>query len=197
MLCSARITGKRLAIKAHLTFLVVGLFVTLTALGDDFVRRNSLHVHSETVLAGIDVYKDTIERAIEKLGKPSRVAVTPGTVATFTVGVYEWQTRTSSLRIRAYESASKNMIVSIDVVGAHPDFGIGTTGRGLKLGDAIGDARRIYGLRPYFGTTLPDNNGIPGMFIENDFEPHLQIDFDKVGKVNHIKLTNPCVPFCF
>jgi hypothetical protein len=197
MLYSARIPGKRLTIKAPLTVLAVGLFVTLTALGDDFVRQNSLHVHSETVLAGIDVYKDTIERAIEKLGKPSRVAVTPGPDATFSVGVYEWQTRSSSLRITAYASASKNMIVSIDVVDGHPDSGIGTTGRGLKLGDAIGDARRIYGLHPYFGTTLPDSNGIPGMFIGNDFKPHLQIDFDKVGKVNHMKLTNPCVPFCF
>jgi hypothetical protein len=197
MLYSARIPGKRLAIKAPLTVLVVGLFVTLTALGDDFVRRNSLHIHSETVLAGIDVYNGTIERAIEKLGKPNHVAVSPGTDTTFSVGVYEWQTRTSSLRITAYESASTHMIMSIDVAGAHPDSGIGTTGRGLKLGDTIGDARRTYGLRPYFATTLPDNNGIPGMFIGNDFEPHLQIDFDKVGKVNHMKLTNRCVPFCF
>lgn len=197
MLYSARIPGKRLAIKDILTVLVVFLFVTLSALGGDFVRRNSLHVHSETVLAGIDVYKETIERSIEKLGKPSRIAVTPGTVATFSVGVYEWQTRTSRLRITAYESASNNMIMSIDVVGAQPDFRIGTTGRGLRLGDAIGVARRIYGLRPYVGTTLPGNNGIPGMFIGNDFEPHLQIDFDKAGKVNHMKLTNPCVPSCF
>ena len=61
----------------------------------------------------------------------------------------------------------------------------------------IGDARRIYGLRSYYGTPLPDNNGIPGMFIGNDFEPHLQIDFDKVGNVNRMKVTNPCVSFCF
>jgi hypothetical protein len=197
MLIPAKIAGKMLVTKDILILLFVSLFVTLSALGDDFVRRNSLHVHSETVLAGIDVYKDTIERAIEKIGKPSRVALTPGSLATFSVGVYEWQTRTSLLRITAYESASKNMIMSIEVVGVHPDSGIGATGRGLKLGDAIGDARRIYGLRSYYGTPLPDNNGIPGMFIGNDFEPHLQIDFDKVGNVNRMKVTNPCVSFCF
>jgi hypothetical protein len=196
MFHSAGIPGRRLAIKAPLTVLVVGLFVTATALGDDFIRRNSLHVHSETVLAGIDVHKNTIAQAIEQFGKPSRVAVTPGTDTTFPVGVYEWVTRTSSLRITVDEDAGKK-IMSIDVVGEDRTFGMGTTGRGLRLGDTIGNARRIYGLRPYFGATLPDNNGIPGMFIGNDFEPHLQIDFDKVGKVNHIKLTNPCVPFCF
>jgi hypothetical protein len=67
------------------------------------------------------------------------------------------------------------------------------TGRGLKLGATISDVRRAYSP---FGATLSENDTRAMPFLD-DFAPILQIDFDKAGKVHHMKLTNQCVPFCF
>ena len=86
-------------------------------------------------------------------------------------------------------------IISIDVVGSCPHAGIGLSGRGLKLGDSLIDARRIYLLQSYFGTTPSDTS--PGPFRWSDWAPTLQVDFDKSGKVNHMKLTWQCVQTCF
>jgi hypothetical protein len=192
---SARWAGSSTTLKALLTTFFVGMLATHAAFGGGLFPeyRNSIVVHSETVLSGIDVRNNTIQQVIEKLGEPSRVTVKPrtGRDPTFeTYEIYEWETKTCWIRLIALnESSMEPPIRSVDVWGTHRHAEIGTTGSGLKLGDLISDAGRIYGLRLYFGAALPNDRASWAAFQDYG-APSLTIDFDKDGRVNHMRLTN-------
>lgn len=175
---------------------VVSLLASSGAVSVDSLHttRRSLYIHSETMLSGIDVYKDKSERAVEKLGPPSHVTVVASTSVSPGWRVFEWEFRTCSVRLVAEDGGPRNSAIeSIDVLGFCPNPSVGMTGRGLKLGATISDARRVYSP---FGATLSENDTRAMPFLY-DFAPLLQIDFDKAGKVHHMKLTNQCVPNCF
>jgi hypothetical protein len=194
---------KNIAAKASFAVIVIGLLAIATAFGDDFLHPTgaNLQIHSETVLSGVGVYpcSGKIEDVIQKLGKPLHTTVSRSNNRTHTVfvdGTYEWQTKNWRLRIRAQDELNAAYITQVDVWGTHADAEVGTTGRGLELGDAISDARRTYGLRSYFGTTITGNNndGWAASVGPLDYAPTLTIDFDKDGKINHMRLTNTRVP---
>jgi hypothetical protein len=159
-----------------------------------------LLIHSETVVSGVDLRRDTLKQVLKKLGKPSHIEMSSPRMEwgrTVVTGIYEWQT--GKCWVRATTLSERGLdpkITSLDVWGSHPDGEIGTTGRGLKLGDAIRDVRRIYGLRLYFGVTLSEEDSC-GL----DFSPEslltLSVDFDAEGRVNHLAFapTSSCISF--
>jgi len=181
--------------RVALAALIVGTCILAmpSALGDDFLHPggNILEVHSETVLSGLDISKATIDEAIERLGRPSDVSFTPRSGTTSSTWVYEWQTKVSRLKITVVEYWITPKIMKIDVWGTAAESRVDKTGRGLRLGDTVDDARRIYRLRSYFGTTLPEPSGsfLSGLNGSN-FGPILEVNFNSDGKINHMQLTD-------
>ncbi len=185
--------------------LFASTLVASAARADDLLypRRNVLLIRSDTVLSGIDVYRETIADVIAKIGKPNAVktlrTVTEGTF-TFTERGYEWEQEDCVLRIVTTESMDGNSsgIDSVYVRGTRPCGEIGTTGRGLKLGDTMSNARRVYGLRPYFGATVPQERHLtwisPG--CSTDDRTRLQVDLDEAGKINGMRIDRS-ETFCF
>jgi hypothetical protein len=180
--------------KARCVFLFVSVLVINAAADDDFLHphQSGISIRSEKVLSGIDLQHGTIDDAIAKLGKPSAIKtvriVTEFNV-TFVERNYEWQRKGCLVRIVAGESGGRNRIESMDVRGTRPQGVMGTTGRGLKLGNSIRDARRIYNLGVYFGITQSERGSSP--FLSPNGcplapEPILKVDFDKQGRVNHM-----------
>lgn len=190
--------GNCTTIKTSLRLSVGVILATTLAFGADFLHPpHTLEIHSETVLSGIDLYNSKIDEIVEKLGKPSQVTVTARTDVSETRR-YEWQTKMCSLRLTTVELRDgRKWIESIDVLGTHPDDEVGVTGRGLKLGDVIGDLRRIYSLREYFGATLPENDSPLQVSARKLSGAILNVDFDKTGRVNHMKLAHSCMPPCW
>lgn len=170
--------------KARCVVLVVGMLV-IRAAPDDFLhqQQNTL-VLSDRVLSGVEPHYSTIEDVIAKFGKPSAVTIRLRAEGPLTVEQrnYEWQRKECQLRVVTAESYGGNVIESIDVWGTAPVGDMCTTGRGLKLGDSIRDVRRIYALRLYFGITLPERT--PPCLGE----PILEVDLNKAGKINHMKV---------
>jgi len=167
-----RKSGSRLALSV--------LLLATSVLADDFVhrRRDSLTVDNETVLSAIDLYDSKVEQVIANLGAPSRVAETAASERS-----YEWDRKTCRLKILALDNGS---ITRIDVWGTTPDSGIGTTGRGLKLGATIDDARRLYIRFP--ADSDPTLKGYSYWDCAPS-RPVLGIDFGKGGRIDHMKLT--------
>jgi hypothetical protein len=174
---------------AALILIFVALLGPLAVTGEDYPRRSGkrLYVQSEPRLAGIDIYKDNSDRAVEKLGRPSQVTLLPATSIMPAYRVFEWKANSCSVRLVSLDW--HRSIVSIDVWGDCPNSPMGVTGRGLRLGATIGRANRVYAP---FGNALSTTGA-----LFDDSAPTLQIDFDKTRKVNHLKLTNPCVPMCY
>jgi hypothetical protein len=145
-------------------------------------HKNGLSVRSETVLSGIDMRHGTIDQAIAKLGKPSRVILPKRS--------YEWDKKTCWMRIIALDDGR---IEKIDVRGTSPDSEIGATGRGLKLGASIADARHIYSPLHSRGNVPENADRIPvgPVALPPDHcrsAPTLEIDFDQQGDVDHMQL---------
>jgi len=194
---SSRRAGSSITLKTLLTAFFVGMFATHAAFGGGLFPdyRNSIIVHSETVLSGVDVRNNSIQQVIEKLGEPSHVTVKPRTERDPTFRIYEWETKTCWIRLIALNERGPQdpPIRSVDVWGTHPHAEIGRTGRGLKLGDLISDAEGIYRL-VYFGATIPNDRSSWAAFQDYGV-PSLTIDFDKDGRVNHMRLTNSLISY--
>jgi hypothetical protein len=197
MIHSARRAGSPKTLKALQTAFFVGMLATHATFGGGLFPdyRNSILVHSETVLSGIDVRINTVQQVIEKLGEPSHVTVKPRTERDPAFRIYEWETETCWIRLIALnESSMEPPIRSVDVWGTHPHAEIGTTGRGLNLGDLISNAGRIYGLRLYLGAIFINDHAFRTAY--QDYRaPSLTIDFDKDGRVNHMRLTSSLVSY--
>jgi hypothetical protein len=177
-----------------LLYALVMLAPSISFGGNLFHRQDSLVVDSENVLSGIDLYNNKIDQVIHTLGEPTRVTVSHRTEVSET-RVYEWETKACSLRLTASALTDGRLwIESVDVLGAHPDGTVGTTGRGLKLGDSIRDVRRIYGLRLYFGTTVSENKRPQFARTGPGCRPSLEIDFDEARVVKNLRLTLACGP---
>ena len=162
-----------------------------------FAHQGSVLVHSETVVSGVDIRNDNLEQVLRKLGPPDRVKMSslvesePEFVAT----TYEWDTTTLRVRIKTHNvEGLRPRIMEVEAWGTSPAGDLGTTGRGLKLGDSIKDARRIYGLRLHFGITLSDNVRC-GDYAE--YPPTLALDFDHDDRLNHMAFSfdSPCISF--
>jgi hypothetical protein len=107
------------------------------------------------------------------------------------VRTYEWIQPACDLEIVVFKSRSYSSILSGEVWGTRPAANIGITGRGLKLGDTIADARRIYGLRLYLGVTqseLPRRILLSDACESLDHRTSLEIGFDESGRVRHMRI---------
>lgn len=160
---------------------LLALFALLLAapmLADDFahLRRSTLTTYNESILSAINLPNDTVESVIANLGAPTHVTKTSSSVRS-----YEWERKTCRLKILALDSGS---IIRVDVWGTAPDSTIGATGRGLRLGATIDDARRLY---VRFAADIA-----PAKEWYWDCPPSdtkLEIDFNKNGRIDHMKLT--------
>jgi hypothetical protein len=199
---------RALALGVYVAMSNLAVLITLSAaqnfphtqrLSDELFSQapTTINISSETVVSGIDLYKDSLKRVIENLGPPTKTNISPPrselgrTVAT---GTYEWNNQATSLSLTTFEvNGSEPVITRVEVWGLRSDGEAGTTGNGLKLGDTLSDARRVYGLRLYFGITLSENENqcrpvfplAPGPM--SSFSPTLSLGFNKEGRLNHIK----------
>lgn len=176
-----------------------GLVATNTAVSSDLFNRNpnDLTIYSETTLSGVD-FTTNVKQVIERLGKPDRVKTnylkySESEPPVRSYSTYEWQTTNWRLRITTHWDSK---ISQVDVWGTQADAGIGSTGRGLKLGDTIADAQRIYRLSLYSETSFPEAN-------RQNWAPHiarsasigsfpagnsvLEIQFDSNSRVSHLR----------
>ena len=160
--------------------------------------------HPETILSGIDIYKASAQEVERKFGNP--ITIKDGQRYSNKIRTYEWQnghTRLRIVRLAEGQSSSINSgIFSIDVWGNPDPAGVGVTGEGLRLGDQLKDAKRIYGSRLKNGTpsgfgSEPLLGGFRASVMTGADSPTLEIEFDKAGRITHLKLVNPCVPFCW
>ncbi len=214
MLCLRTSTPAVLACRVSLVTLSLTVLMTLAfgqAFQDGRVHPSkgfvdpptTIQISSETVVSGIDVYKDSLKQVLEKLGKSSRTEISqPLSVLgrKVVIGTYEWAGQAAWLKLTTLQAdAVEPIITSVEVWGSRPDGEVGTTGRGLKLGDSVTDARRLYGLRLYFGVTVSENSPCrrirsldPGPM--SSFSPMLFLGFDGEQRVHHMKfvLNNHC-----
>lgn len=181
---------------------LVFVFTALPVIAQDFFRanKNIFFVKSERVLSGINPFEDSVAQVISKLGRPTRVVTVRKDFGGFPVTgcQYEWDGKTSLLRVISSDcDGSEARITQVDVWGSHPDGPIGTTGRGLKLGDLVSKARAIYGLRSYFGVTASEEYHprwtTDGCSHEGGW---LQIEFGQAERINHIGTSLP-YGFCW
>jgi hypothetical protein len=160
-----------------------------------------IYISSESVLSGIRVPKDSFQQVLKKLGKPSRTEMSSPRSEwgrTVVTGTYEWEGQAATLKLTTLQmDRVEPEITRIEVWGSRPDGEIGTTGRGLKLGDTIADARRVYGLKLYFGVTLSEKDNPCGSSLNRTSFPgyfSFTLDFDKEERVKHMAfaLDNRC-----
>ena len=171
-----------------LYFVFAVLIGTVLVQADHFPPSKVASGVPEHVLSGVNVYEDNIRGVIEHLGKPNRI--TSSTNPDYPSGSgersYEWnrggirlrvgtEFRTNASTSKAVESAP--MIV--DVWGDRADT-LGTTGRGLSLGDDLSAVRRIYG--PRF-QKYPRS-----IKLQWKDETTLSIDLSKTGRITHMQL---------
>ena len=167
------------------------------------------HLHSETVLSGIDVSNTNGPRALETLvktlGQPTRQEIDAQDKR---VRHYYWEGDGPRLTVTEMTATDKPTgslprITSVEVWGTHPSGDIGVTGAGLALGATLSDTRRIYpfGFK-YAATGLGPTARMFGDYTTGsvsgggEYAPSLEIHFKK-GVVVYIKLTNPCPFVCF
>ena len=177
--------------------LLVFPFLWVAAPGQDFfyVHRNSIFVKSETLLSGIDPLNDTIDQAIVKLGPPTHVYTSRhGGPTEDRTTTFEWEASSCWMRSVIWDGPiGRRRIASIDVWGRHPAGIMGRTGRGLRLGDPVSEARRSYGLGLFFGVTASEKGG-PQFDFEGcglHAEGWLQIDLDGSQRVTHMGTARP------
>jgi hypothetical protein len=171
------------------------LLTSRAAVGDDSPEKfaKSLYIHSEGRLAGIDLYGDNPDRAMTQWGQPRQVIAVPATSIFPAYHVYEWKADSCSLRVVSQEAGLRNgTIMSIEVWGGCSNSSMGLTGRGLMIGSSAGDAKRVYS--PFGAQLSTTTSTIP---TTGSTAPTLQIEFGEAGNVTRMKLSNPCVPYCF
>jgi hypothetical protein len=155
------------------------------------------------MLSGIHIYKSSIDDLEHEYGKPQ--SVKEGQRYENRVRTYEWQNKATRLRVMGLAeklSYASGWIISIDVWGKQAQAGLGITGAGLRLGDRLEDAKRIYGSRLKNGTpsglgSEPLFGGLTASVTTGAESPALEIDSDKAGRITHLRLVDPCVPPCW
>lgn len=142
----------------------------------------------EHVLAGVNVYDDTIGAVIKRLGKPDHFSAT--TNADYPPGSgersYEWDRDGVRLRVSTEfrtDAATKKVIESapmlVDVWGEQPG-NFGSTGRGLQLCADFATIQKIYG--SHFQT---DPHAVTLQWKD---ETTLVIDLNKDNRIVHMQL---------
>lgn len=143
----------------------------------------------EHVLAGVNVYGDTIERVITRLGKPNKVEST--TTSDYPTGSgersYEWEKGGIRLRVgtdfrtdaRSHQ-VNESAPIAVDVWGERRSSRYGKTGQGLSLGADVPTIRRIYGSR-----FVRNRHSVT---IQWSDQTTLTIDLSVTGRVVHMQL---------
>ena len=142
----------------------------------------------EHVLAGVNVYDDTIGEVIKRLGKPDHFTAT--TNADYPPGSgersYEWDRDGVRLRVGTQfrtDATTKKIVESapmiVDVWGEGPG-NLGITGRGLRLGADLTAIKKIYGSR-----FQKDPHAVTLQWKD---ETTLVIDLKKDGRIVHMQL---------
>jgi len=112
----------------------------------------------EQSLAGVSFEHDTIERLLTRLGKPAKHE--EGHDPDYPVGSgwasYEWKRGRTTINVATefYTAESGARIEGLEVVEllGDPSDQVPGTGRGLRLGDALDRATKLYGTRYVEGT---------------------------------------------
>jgi hypothetical protein len=121
--------------------LLLTSLVSTSALADHLPERLLANGKPEVVLAGVDLERAGIDDVIRLYGPPSRKLKFLNNPAW--TG-YIWEARRAKLEIGINSGPNGDRITDVYVQGT--DRGpMGTTGRGLKLGDELTELKRLYG----------------------------------------------------
>ena len=110
-----------------------------TALADHLPPAMVARGRAEHVLAGIDVYKTSVDSLMTRFGKPVSFKKYPQTEES---GEVVWQLKGSTVHASMNADGTA---YAVEVSGAPSE--VADTGRGLKLGASLADAERMYGTR--------------------------------------------------
>jgi hypothetical protein len=168
--------------RSALVFLI--LCSILPNMKADHVPNSQMATGSEdSMLAGVDVNKDPIERILKSFGKPASIREdTPATEGVHGTRTYLWKKPHVIVTLGTFFSDKPDLPdvpFYVSVYGT--DGSLGRTGRGLKLGDAYGDILHHYGnhFRKQGSTVM----------IEWKTGTTLQIQWNKSGVINRLDLT--------
>jgi hypothetical protein len=121
--------------------LLLTSLVSTSALADHLPEAQLANGKPEVVLAGIDLEQAGIDDVIRLYGPPSRKLNFPNNPAW--TG-YIWETRRAKLEVGVNSGPNRDRITDVYVQGTDRRS-MGTTGRGLKLGDNLTELKRLYG----------------------------------------------------
>ena len=164
---------------------VLGLLMVASTVADaDHLPDNRVaRGKADSILCGIDVKNSSVAALSKLLGKPTVVRS----------DTRIWKTANVKVEVGIDQALNGDnspgalYISYVEVWGTKPDGKLGRTGKGLALGDTIDRLREVYGTR-YIEKLA---NGVHTVSIEWRDTTGLQVEFDKNGRVNHMRLLAP------
>lgn len=175
-----------LSLLAALVLAVLALAQLLVA--EEMPKEKWAHGKRETVLAGIDLARRTLQDVKKLYGPPDHVDKTP-TPPGYSEIEYTWERpgrNKLSVRTRN-EEGEPEQLVEIDVFGEAPTGRLGRTGRGLALGCTMRCVEKLYGKR--YEVLRPADPGRLAIWIAWDEDFSLTLDFDAQQRINHIQVS--------
>ena len=140
---------KRLhAVKNAYRLALLAVLAVPTVLSADHLPHSQLvRGKDEMILAGIEIYKTSLDAVFRELGKPTEQRqLSPSTKDVVGERLYKWKRPNISIELTTYFADDLSETPSsIEVKGT--DGVVGHTGRGLKLGDPYTVVQKIYGPR--------------------------------------------------
>jgi hypothetical protein len=176
-------------IRAMFLFLFACLFVTCQLAWPDHLPPSKIALGKpEHVLAGVNVYDDSIESVLKRLGKPNKVD--SNTNSDYPPGSgersYDWNSNGVRIRVGTEfhtDETTKKVIESAPMIVDVWASGVGSTaktGKGLALGDGISRIRKLYG--PRF------QRDAHSITLQWKDETSLILDLDDNGRIIHMQL---------
>jgi hypothetical protein len=186
---------------------VFALFAAI-AVADHLPAALQARGKPETILAGIDLAHGDADEVLQKFGPPTKKVTVPNNPQW--TG-YLWDTSTTRLEVEVSRGKDKNYLNAVTIVrlgdGARnaADATGDSTGQGLRLGDNLGQLKKIYGSRfklskqtPKAADTPPflDVPGVQTVMVQwTSLEFTLMAGLDAQGHIVALRLRPPeCYP---
>ncbi len=167
---------------------MLSALVRADAYSDDLPALQIARGKSERALGGIDLLSSTVAQAETRLGVPDESKeISPETKGIAGERLYVWRKSGMTLKLQTtflHNRGSDAESESTELIGIEGTDGtLGRTGRGLKLGDRITYAERLYGRRYKKRVKLVEFEWKSGT--------QLHIHFDDSGAIVKMELFAP------
>ena len=167
----------------------IALFIwscALTIKAEDLPRDERQKGTHETTLSEVDVYKDTIAVVVSSLGRPNKTIETQDTSIVAGGRDFIWKRDGVRLVVGTWnDKGNESTPYSVEVWGPHSNGLLGSTGRGLKLGDTLRAIIRIYGRR---FAIYKFSDGRTQVTLQWRDNTTLYVYLDRSGHIDHMHL---------